>query len=75
VYNLYYNDQKQVLLCNAKLADAHTHTHAAFMCLFFEVATGEQKPQFIHSRSAGNTKHTLYIHTSAGLLDMSKVLS
>jgi len=53
----------------------HTHTHAAFMCLFFEVATGEQKPQFIHSRSAGNTKHTLYIHTSAGLLDMSKVLS
>lgn len=38
----------------------HTHAYmftSAFMCLFFEVAIREQKPHFIHSRSAGDTKH------------------
>lgn len=74
--------------CNTKHAQSHTHAHTctftfAFMCLFFEVATREQKPHFIHSRPAGNTKHThthtLYTHLSRATghqaLNMSKVLS
>lgn len=72
---IFIKNKSNVLLCNTATLNIQMHTHAcmfmlSFMCLFFEVAIREQKPHFIHSRSAGNTKHTHYTHTSAGLLDM-----